>query len=94
MFLKETAPGTAFVGCPEDYFFLSIRKEQLMWFKEKKTKSGVGRTGCFCAEGFGRDGIRLGSELRFKRYRDLKVRVSKPSKEILIFDVAFRIRDQ
>ena len=44
--------------------------------------------------GFGRDGIGLGSGLRIRRYRDLKIRVSKPPGKILTFDNAFRIRDR
>ena len=44
--------------------------------------------------GSGRDGIGLGSGLRIRRYKYLKVRVSKASREILNLDIAFSVRDQ
>ena len=48
MFLKETPPGIAFAGCPEGDFFLSVRKEQRVWFKEEKMRPGMRRKGWFC----------------------------------------------
>ena len=94
MFLKETLPGIAFVGCPESDFFLGIRKDRRVWFKEEKTRPGVRRRGWFCVEEIWRERNRIGIRMRIRRYKDLKVRISKASGEILIFNITFSIRDQ